>query len=107
MGSGTMSIGIVEAVQSLKPNAEFTLEGTSFQGLTWVDKIQTQPTEVEIDAEVKRLQAEYDAQEYARKRSVAYPSVGDQLDMIYKDIKNSTTTHAEAVEAVKTKFPKE
>ena len=30
-----------------------------------------------------------------------------QLDMIYKDMKNSTTTHAEAVEAVKTKFPKE
>ena len=60
-----------------------------------------------IDAEVKRLQAEYDSQEYARKRSVAYPSVGDQLDMIYKDMKNSTTTHAEAVEAVKTKFPKE
>lgn len=55
----------------------------------------------------KIRQAEFDAQEYARKRAVAYPSVGDQLDMIYKDMKNSTTTHAEAVEAVKTKFPKE
>ena len=68
---------------------------------------QTPPTEAEIDAEVKRLQAEYDSQEYARKRAEAYPSVGDQLDMIYKDMKNSTTTHAEAVEAIKTKFPKE
>jgi len=28
------------------------------------------------------------------------------LDMIYKDNKNSTTTHADAVEAVKAKFPK-
>ena len=65
------------------------------------------PTQEEIDAEIKVLQAEYDAQEYARKRAEAYPSVGDQLDMIYKDMKNSTTTHAEAVEAIKTKFPKE
>jgi len=63
--------------------------------------------ESKITTEMDRLQAEYDSQEYARKRAVAYPSVGDQLDMIYKDMKNSTTTHAEAVEAVKTKFPKE
>ena len=61
----------------------------------------------DVLAKKDKLEAEYDAQEYARKRSVAYPSVGDQLDMIYKDMKNSTTTHAEAVEAVKTKFPKE
>jgi hypothetical protein len=29
------------------------------------------------------------------------------MDMIYKDNKNSTTTHADAVEAVKTKWPKD
>ena len=50
--------------------------------------------------------AEWDAQEYARKREVEYPPIGDQLDMIYKDMKDGTTTHAEAVEAVKTKHPK-
>jgi hypothetical protein len=33
--------------------------------------------------------------------------MGDQLDMIYKDKKNSTTTHADAVEVVKTKWPKD
>jgi len=43
---------------------------------------------------------------YDVKRMNEYPSVGDQLDMIYKDNKNSTTTHADAVEAVKAKFPK-
>ena len=68
---------------------------------------QTPPTQAEIDAELKRMQDEYDAQEYARNRQVAYPSTGDQLDMIYKDTKNSTTTHADAVEAVKTKWPKD
>ena len=62
--------------------------------------------ESKITAEVIRLQAEYDSQEYARKRAVAYPSVGDQLDMLMKDMKNGTKTHQEACEAVKTKFPK-
>ena len=53
------------------------------------------------------LKLEYVAQEYARNRASAYPSIGDQLDMMYKDTKNSTTTHADAVEAVKTKWPKD
>ena len=66
----------------------------------------SKPTEKKVEDKLKELQAEYDAQDYARKRAEAYPSVGDQLDMIYKDMKNSTTTHAEAVEAVKTKYPK-
>ena len=66
-----------------------------------------EPSNEDIDAEVIRLQAEYDAQEYARNRAIAYPSIGDQMDMIYKDNKNSTTTHADAVEAVKTKWPKD
>ena len=62
--------------------------------------------ESKVNAEIKRLEAEYDAQEYARQRALAYPSVGDQLDMLMKDMKNGTKTHQEACEAVKTKFPK-
>ena len=68
---------------------------------------QTLPTEAELKTEKDRLEAEYVAQEYARNRATAYPSNGDQWDMIYKDNKNSTTTHADAVEAVKTKWPKD
>jgi hypothetical protein len=44
---------------------------------------QTPPTDAEIDAELKRLQAEYDAQEYARNRKTDYPDIGDQLDALY------------------------
>jgi hypothetical protein len=53
------------------------------------------------------LKSEWDAQAYARNRAAEYPSQGDQNDMMYKDTKNSTTTHADAVEAVKTKWPKD
>jgi len=62
--------------------------------------------EGKIATEVARLQAQYDTQEYARNRALEYPSNGDQWDMIYKDNLNSTTTHKDAVEAVKTKWPK-
>ena len=65
------------------------------------------PTEEAIQTKLAELHAEYDAQEYARNRAAEYPSTGDQLDMMYKDNKNSTTTHADAVEAVKTKWPKD
>ena len=52
------------------------------------------------------LQAEYDAQEYARNRATAYDSVGDQLDQLMKDMRDGTTTHKDACEAVKLKYPK-
>ena len=44
---------------------------------------QTPPTDAEIDAEVKRLQAEYDANQYQRDRAVSYPSWQEQMDLIY------------------------
>ena len=44
---------------------------------------QTPPTQTEIDAELKRMQDEYDAQEYARNRRPEYPDIGDQLDDLY------------------------
>jgi hypothetical protein len=62
--------------------------------------------EIKIKAKAKADQ-EYDAQAYARNRASDYPSNGDQWDMIYKDNLNSTTTHKDAVEAVKTKWPKD
>ena len=68
---------------------------------------QTAPTEKEIDAKYTALKTAHDALEYARKREPEYPSNGDQWDMIYKDNLNGTTTHKDAVEAVKTKWPKD
>ncbi len=65
---------------------------------------QTPPTEAEIDAEVKRLQAEYDAQEYARNRKAEYPDWGTQLEKIADDGIDAWKT--DMLEPVKAKFPK-
>ena len=79
----------------------------TYDDLIILDDSKDKPTEKSLTDALAKQQSDFDSQEYARKRAEAYPSVGDQLDMIYKDMKNSTTTHAEAVEAIKTKFPKE
>ena len=104
----SMSPTIHNAIISLCPEARLEIQGKQiYSNIKWLDNLSSHPTEAEVDTEIIRLQAEHDAQEYARNRAAEYPSNGDQWDMIYKDTKNSTTTHADAVEAVKTKWPKD
>ena len=71
-------IRIADALQSLRPNSQFAVRGNDV--IEWLDTKQTQPSKSEIDAEVIRLQAEYDAKEYARKRALEYPSVQDFME---------------------------
>ena len=78
-----------------------------YENLVILDDSKDRPTEKELTDALKKQQDDWDAKEYARNRKLEYPSLGDQMDMIYKDNKNSTTTHADAVEAVKTKWPKD
>jgi len=62
--------------------------------------------EDDIQTEINRLQAEYDAQEYARNRKGEYPDIGDQLDDLFKAGAFSTEMTA-TIQAVKDKYPKE
>ena len=58
-----------------------------------------------ITAEVLRLQAEYDSKQYARDRAEAYPSIGDQLDMIFHAGLGGDEFQS-AIQAVKDAHPK-
>ena len=92
-----------DAVQSLRPGAQWTMFNGS---LEWLDTNQTQPTEAEIAAEVTRLQAEYDAKAYARSRAAEYPAIGDQLDALFH-AGVFPADMAATIQAVKDKYPKE
>ena len=46
------------------------------------------------------------AEAYKDDRAAAYPSLADQLDMLYHDAVDGTTTWQEAVAAVKAAHPK-
>ena len=52
-----MKITIIEALTSLKPKAQWTLNGFDYSGLTWLDKSQTKPTEDEINTKITELES--------------------------------------------------
>ena len=95
-------IGIGEALQSLRPKAEWVLRGDEIE---WHDKIQTQPTDAEIQEESTRLKAEYDSQEYARKRKAEYDQL-NQYEMQFDDKRDGTTTWVDKINEIKGKYPK-
>ena len=66
-------MSIPQALESLRPGAEWTLIDDA---ITWSDTSQTEPTKAEIDAEIIRL-------EYVQNRREEYPEIGDQLDDLY------------------------
>ena len=87
-----------QAIKSLNSTAEFTIyEGV----ITW---ITSEIAQAEIDAEVIRLQAEYDSQEYARNRKAEYPTIADQLDDIFH---NGIDGWKATIQVTKDKYPKE
>jgi len=92
----------IEALRILCPN------GAGFDGEVIRTISDPIPTQKEMDDKIAELKADYSlpVNIARRNRARAYASVGDQLDMLMKDMKNGTTTHQESCEAVKAKFPK-
>ena len=52
-----MKYSIPDALQSLKPRAQWTLNGDDISGLEWLDSKQTQPTETEVNSKISELDA--------------------------------------------------
>ena len=92
-----------QAIYNLYPNV-VSVDDTA--GAMDKDGHQVPIVQSEYEAEVARLQAEYDSQAYARARAEAYPSIGDQLDMQYHDQTEGSRTWLDAIEAVKEAHPK-
>ena len=93
-------IDLMTVIQSLRPKAELVIRGADIE---WLDTTQTQPTDSEIQAEITRLQAEYDSKQYARDRAADYPSIADQLDTLYH---GGIDAWKAEVKVVKDKYPK-
>ena len=90
----------LQAILSLVPGAEVTVRGEEVE---WINPSVAPVTESQIATEIARLQAEYNAKEYQRKRAVEYPSIADQLDKIFHD---GIDEWKETIQAVKDKYPK-
>ena len=68
-----------------------------------INNPHTKPSESDCTAGVAAMQAEYDAQEYARSRQKEYPSIADQLDDIYH---NGIDAWKATIKTTKDKYPK-
>ena len=99
-------ISLGTAINSLYPNSQWTVRGNSYAGLEWYSTEITKPTEAELNAEVARLQAEYDATQYQRDRAAEYPDFKDYLDGIVKGDQAQVQAYIDACNAIKQKYPK-
>jgi hypothetical protein len=112
-----------KALFILKPNVEATLSTenneiteTDFNNVKWntgedngtaittTTNPHSEITWTKVKAEMDRLQAEYDAQEYARKREAEYPSVQDLVVALY-DTDDKAAIDSKRAE-IKLKYPK-
>jgi hypothetical protein len=92
-----------QAIYNLYPNV-VSIDDTA--GAMDKDGNQVPVVQSDYEAEVARLQAEYDSKAYARARAEAYPSWQEQMDMIFHDQTEGSRTWLDAIEAVKEAYPK-
>lgn len=69
------------ALLNIRPGCQFTLSGDE---LIWNDRPNLKPSEKEIADECARLEMERIKNQYKEDRSKEYPSIGDQLDSLFK-----------------------
>ena len=71
---------IINAILKINPNAKVSVDEEDINKITWLDGTTPIP-KADIEAKMVEVQAEYDANQYQRDR--VYPSIGDQLDMLW------------------------
>ena len=95
---------ICSAILSINPSAQVSILGEDLDRITWHDGT-TPISKSDIEAKMAELKTEYDALDYSRKRKVEYDQLC-QFELISDDSINGTTTHKDAILAIKAKYPK-
>ena len=102
-----MTYTLQDYLVSLHSGQWFGFDGEhTYANLVIHDDTKSKPSEADCTAGVAALQKAYDDAAYQRNRVAEYPSIGDQLDMIYHNGDGGATFQA-AIKAVKDKYPKE
>ena len=102
---------IIEAILKINPNAQVVVRGDDINTckIEWHNGTTPIP-KADIEAKMVEVQADHDAKQYQRDR--VYPSIGDQLDMLWHSIDQNPALKSqyfdfyEAIKSVKVKHPK-
>ena len=100
---------ITKALVNLRPGAEWSLNGDTYEGLQWLDKTQTKPTEEEVNEELLKVQIEIENTKYQRLRVKEYPDLKEFVDAYYWLQKGDETKMNEYIakcDEIKNNYPK-
>ena len=98
------NIRISDALQVLRPGAEWSIGNNSYSQLDWLDTEQTKPTEEEVVQKVAELTYQQEVEVYKEQRAAEYPPYADQFDKIFHSGVNAWKTQ---IRAIKDKYPKQ
>lgn len=93
-----------DAISSLVSSCAFSVAEDGV--VTWIIPETPPVTDQQINDEMVRLQGEYDAKEYQRKRADEYPPIIDYIDGVVKGDQTQIDAYITACLAVKAKYPK-
>ena len=94
---------ITDAIVSLRPNSAFILENDDVSRLEWKDSNTKPPTKEEIQNELNRLLQDFSNLEYKNLREKEYPTIKDQLDILYHE---GYDGWKDKIKEIKDKYPK-
>ena len=92
-----------KAISSLAPKSQWFCIDCDYEQLEWFSEDIPKPTKEEIEAEMQRLQTEYENNDYQRLRAAEYPSFADQFDLLYHGGYDAWKAE---IDKVKEKYPK-
>ena len=100
---------IISAIIAINPDAQVSVNGEDYEQITWNNGTAV-ISKSDIIAKQAELKIAYDAKQYQRDR--VYPSIGDQLDMLWHSIDQNSALKSqyfnfyETIKSVKVKNPK-
>ena len=100
---------ILKAILAIDSNAKCSVYNEDINSIKWTS---TPIPKADIEAKMNEIANEPEQSQYAQKRRIAYPPIGDQLDMLWHSIdqdpqlKSKYFDFYEAIKAVKVKYPK-
>ncbi len=97
---------IADALFALTPNASFQVHGEAYEDIVWLDETTSCPAKEAVLGQLALLEAEYQATEYQRKRSLEYPPITDYIDGVVKGDQAQIDKYIADCLAVKAKYPK-
>ena len=95
---------IANSILAINSDAQFSVNAEDVKQITWHNGT-TPIAESDILAKQKELQTAYENNKYQRDRAEAYPSIAEQLDLIYHAGQGGDAFQA-AIKSVKDKHPK-